>query len=127
MPPPLGRQVSAAAKGINPLERGSQVHFMAEVQRLLDFPQALGPGLDGKLDSKKFGPDTPEIEGQKLFFGESQCATCHPAPFYTGNLMHDLWVERLYKPRTINGLVATAQGPIKTFTLRGIKECHDAV
>lgn len=35
-----GDQVSAAAKGINPLERGSQVHFMSEVQELLDFPPA---------------------------------------------------------------------------------------
>ena len=33
-----GDQVSAAAKGVNPLERGSQVHFMAEFQELLAFP-----------------------------------------------------------------------------------------
>jgi len=117
-----GDQVSAAAKGINPLERGSQVHFMAEVQELLDFPPAPGLGWDGKLDSKKFGPDTLEMQGQKLFFGKAQCAVCHPAPFYTDNLMHDLKVERFYKTQTHNGLVATAQGPIKTFPLRGIKE-----
>ena len=36
--------------------------------------------------------------------------------------MHDLKVERFYKTQTINGLVATKQGPIKTFPLRGIKE-----
>ena len=36
--------------------------------------------------------------------------------------MHNLQVERFYKTQTINGLVATAQGPIKTFPLRGIKE-----
>jgi cytochrome c peroxidase len=36
--------------------------------------------------------------------------------------MHDLKVERFYKTQTINGLVAGPQGPIKTFTLRGIKE-----
>jgi cytochrome c peroxidase len=36
--------------------------------------------------------------------------------------MHDLKVERFYKTQTINGMVATAQGPIKTFPLRGIKE-----
>ncbi len=35
-----GDQVSAAAKGINPLERGSQVHFMSEFQELLGFPPA---------------------------------------------------------------------------------------
>ena len=117
-----GDHLSAAAKGINPLERGSQVHFMAEVQNLLDFPPAPALGLDGKLDPKKFGPDTPEMKGQQLFFGKAQCATCHTAPFYTDNLMHDLKVQRFYKTQTINGLVATAQGPIKTFPLRGIKE-----
>lgn len=117
-----GDQVSASAKGVNPLERGSQVHFMAEVQALLDFPPA--PGLDvfGKLDAKAFGPDTPEMRGQALFAGKAQCAVCHPAPYYTDNSMHDLRVERFYKTQTVNGLVATRQGPIKTFTLRGIKE-----
>jgi cytochrome c peroxidase len=117
-----GDHVSAAAKGVNPLERGSQVHFMAEVQELLDFPPAPGLGIDGKLDPRKFAADSPEMQGQKLFFGKAQCATCHPAPYYTDNLMHDLKVERFYKTQTINGLVATSQGPIKTFTLRGIKE-----
>jgi cytochrome c peroxidase len=117
-----GDTLSASAKGINPLDRGSQVHFMSEVQELLDFPPAPGLGLDGKLDPKKFAADSPEMRGQKLFFDKSQCATCHPAPFYTDNLMHDLKVDRFYKTQTINGLVATSQGPIKTFTLRGIKE-----
>jgi cytochrome c peroxidase len=36
--------------------------------------------------------------------------------------MHDLKVERFYKPQMINGLMATKQGAIKTFPLRGIKE-----
>jgi cytochrome c peroxidase len=117
-----GDQVSAAAKGINPLERGSQVHFMAEFQELLNFPPAPALGIDGMLDPKTFGADSPEMLGQKLFFGKAKCATCHPAPYYTDNLMHDLKVERFYKTQTHNGLVATAQGPIKTFPLRGIKE-----
>ncbi len=117
-----GDHVSASAKGVNPLERGSQVHFMAEFQELLDFPPAPGLNVFGKLDAKKFGPDSSEGRGQELFFGKAMCATCHPAPFYTDNLMHDLNVERFYKTQTINGLVATAQGPIKTFPLRGIKE-----
>jgi cytochrome c peroxidase len=117
-----GDQVSASAKGINPLERGGQVHFMAEVQELLDFPPAPGLNLVGQLDPEKFGPDTPEMRGQQLFMGKALCSICHPAPFYTDNLMHDLKVERFYKTQTINGLVATTQGPIKTFPLRGIKE-----
>lgn len=62
------------------------------------------------------------MKGQNVFFGKADCASCHPAPYYTDNLMHDLKVDRFYKTQTINGLVATAQGPIKTFTLRGIKE-----
>jgi len=114
-----GDQVSAAAKGINPLERGSQVHFMAEVQNLLDFPPA--PKLDvfGKLNNTA---TEQEKRGEALFHGKARCATCHPAPYYTDNSMHDLKVERFYKPQTINGLMATTQGPIKTFPLRGIKE-----
>jgi cytochrome c peroxidase len=116
-----GDILSSAAKGINPLERGSQVHFMGEFQELLGFPPA-PLGIDGKLDPKKFPADSDAMKGQQLFFGKAQCATCHPAPYYTDNNMHDLQVERFYKPQTINGLVATTQGPIKTFTLRGIKE-----
>src|SRR6266852_597653 len=67
-----GDHVAAAAKGVNPLERGSQVHFMSEVQELLDFPPAPGLGWDGKLDPKKFKEDSPEMLGQQLFFGKAQ-------------------------------------------------------
>src|SRR5262245_60009378 len=82
-----GDQVSAAAKGINPLERGSQVHFMAEVQNLLDFPPA--PKLDvfGKLNGTA---TEAEKRGEALFHNKAKCATCHPAPYYTDNTMHDL-------------------------------------
>jgi cytochrome c peroxidase len=43
-------------------------------------------------------------------------------PFYTDNLMHNLQVERFFKPQMVNGRFATADGPIKTFSLRGIKD-----
>jgi cytochrome c peroxidase len=43
-------------------------------------------------------------------------------PYYTDNLMHNLHPERFYKPVLINGLMASADGPIKTFPLRGIKD-----
>jgi cytochrome c peroxidase len=52
----------------------------------------------------------------------AQCGTCHPAPYYTDNLMHNLKTERFYKPQMINGRRASADGPIKTFPLRGIKD-----
>lgn len=117
-----GDVMSSAAKGINPLDRATQVHFMSEFQELLDFPPAPGLGWDGKLDPKKFGPDTPEMQGQKLFFGKARCSECHNGPAYSDNQMHDLMVERFYKTQSYNGMVATKQGPIKTFPLRGIKE-----
>lgn len=62
------------------------------------------------------------MRGQELFFGKAQCATCHPAPYYTDNLMHNLRTERFFKPVMYNGRMASADGPIKTFPLRGIKD-----
>lgn len=117
-----GDPLTAIAKGINFLNRSTQVHFMAEVQDLLDFPPAPNLGLDGKLNPKKFAADSPQMRGQALFFGKAKCSICHPAPYYTDNSMHNLKVERFYKPQRINGMVASTQGPIKTFALRGIKE-----
>jgi cytochrome c peroxidase len=115
-----GDPVQAQKKGVNILERGSQVHFMAEFQDLLDFPPAPKLNVFGKLDPAKASES--EMRGQELFFGKAQCATCHPAPYYTDNLMHNLHVERFYKERMINGRKASADGPIKTFPLRGIKD-----
>jgi len=115
-----GDPLTAAKKGINILDRGSQVHYMAELEELLDFPPAPKLGIDGQLSPRVAAP--AETRGQTLFFGKAKCATCHPAPFYTDNLMHNLQTERFYKPRMINGMMASADGPIKTFPLRGIKE-----
>ena len=115
-----GDPVIATKKGVSILERGSQVHFMAEFQELLDFPPAPKLGIDGKLNPKK--ATQSEMRGQEIFFGKARCAGCHPAPYYTDNLMHNLKTERFYKPRMINGRMASADGPIKTFPLRGIKD-----
>ena len=115
-----GDPVTATKKGINILDRGHQVHAMAEFQALLDFPPASKLGIDGKLDPKKAGES--ELRGQDVFFNKGKCASCHPAPYYTDNSMHNLRAERFYKPRMINGMMASADGPIKTFPLRGIKD-----
>ena len=45
-----GDHTRAARKGVNPLERGSQVHFMGEFQNLLDFPPAPKLNVLGRLD-----------------------------------------------------------------------------
>ena len=115
-----GDPTTATKKGVNILERGSQVHDMAELEELLDFPPAPKLGIDGKLEPTKATP--AELRGQAVFFGKGQCSTCHTAPYYTDNLMHNLHAERFYKPVMINGMMAGADGPIKTFPLRGIKD-----
>ena len=115
-----GDQVIAAKKGANVLERGSQVHSMAEFEEILDFPPAPKLGWDGKLDPTKASP--AELRGQEVFFGKGQCASCHAAPYFTDNSMHDLHAERFYKQHMENGMMMAHDGPIKTFPLRGIKD-----
>ena len=115
-----GDPVIATKKGVNVLERGSQIHDMAEFQEILDFPPA--PKLDvfGRLDSKR--ATAAELRGEALFFAKARCATCHVPPYYTDNLMHNLRAERFYRPQMVNGMMAAADGPIKTFPLRGVKD-----
>jgi cytochrome c peroxidase len=115
-----GIPADAARKGTNILERGSQVHFMAEFQALLDFPPAPKLNVFGKLDPAK--ATESELRGQEVFFGKGQCATCHTPPYYTDNLMHNLQTERFFDEVMVNGRLASADGPIKTFPLRGIKD-----
>jgi len=115
-----GDPVLAAKKGVNVLDRGSQVQAMAEMQELFDFPPAPKLNVFGKLDSTK--ASVTELRGQELFFGKAQCAQCHFPPYYTDNSMHDLQTGRFYAPRLVHGAMTTADGPIKTQTLRGIKD-----
>jgi cytochrome c peroxidase len=108
-----GDQIHAIKKGMNILDR-IQVSHMAQMQNILDFPPApkLDPGT-GKLDRSKATPN--EVRGEELFFGKAECGGCHPAPFYLDHQLHDLHVERFLKDEP-------GDGPIKTFTLRGIKD-----
>ena len=115
-----GDHVMAAKKGVNVLERGSQVHFMSEFQAILDFPPAPKLDIYGELDQVKATPS--ETRGQALFVGRARCATCHPAPYYTDNSMHNLKAERFYRQTMAGGMMMSHDGPIKTFPLRGIKD-----
>ena len=116
-----GDIVIAQKKGVNFLERGSEVHAMAEFQEILDFPPA--PKLDpfGRLD-----PDLAteaELRGEQLFFGKGRCAECHSGPTFSDNFMHDLQAERFYDETTVvNGRRMSDGGATKTFQLRGIKD-----
>jgi cytochrome c peroxidase len=87
---------------------------MAQFQNMLDFPPA--PKLDattGRLDRTK--ATQSEIRGEEVFFGKGKCASCHMPPFYLDQQLHDLHTERFLKDEP-------GDGPIKTFTLRGIRE-----
>lgn len=115
-----GDPAAAAKKGVNTLNRADQVHAMAEFEELLDFPPAPKLTVLGRLDPKK--ATAAELRGEAIFNGKGQCAACHSGPYFTDNLMHNLRTERFFKPKMINGRLASADGPIKTFTLRGIKD-----
>lgn len=107
-----GDEIHAIKKGMNILDRIPVTH-MAQLQNMLDFPPAPKLTVIGRLDPTKATPS--ELAGEKLFFGKAQCSTCHPAPFYLDNQMHDLCLERFLKSEA-------GDGPIKSFTLRGIKD-----
>jgi cytochrome c peroxidase len=106
-----GDPIRAMKKGMNILDR-IPVSHMAQMQNMFDFPPA--PKLDvlGRLIPAQ--ATESERRGEALFFGKAQCGSCHPAPFYLDNQMHDLKLERFS--------AEPPRGPIKTFTLRGIKE-----
>jgi cytochrome c peroxidase len=106
-----GDPIHAMKKGLFILDR-IQVSHMAQMQNMFDFPPAPKLKLDGHLDPTKATPN--ELRGERIFFGKGQCASCHPAPLYLDNLMHDLHVERFVDE--------APDGPIKSFTLRGIKD-----
>ena len=108
-----GDEIHAIKKGMNILDR-IQVSHMAQMQNMLDFPPA--PKIDsatGRLIRSR--ATESELRGEQVFFGKGQCSQCHVPPFYLDNQMHDLHVERFIKDEP-------GDGPIKTFTLRGIKE-----
>jgi cytochrome c peroxidase len=108
-----GDPIHAMKKGINILDR-IPVSHMAQMQNMFDFPPA--PKLDpmtGRLGPSKASES--ELRGEKIFFGKGQCAGCHSPPSYLDHQMHDLHVERFLKDEP-------GDGPIKTFTLRGIKD-----
>ncbi|WP_309775925.1 cytochrome B6 [Nitrobacter vulgaris] len=117
-----GDHVSATRKGVHLPDRPNQVAMMAQMQNIIDFPPA--PKLDpfGRLDPKK--ATEQELRGEQVFMGKGRCAECHiPTMSFTDNNMHDLQLERFYKVgQTSNDMVAIPDGPIKTFTLRGIKD-----
>lgn len=104
-----GDPVIALKKGARRFTR-EEIAAMAAMQNMIAFPPAPKLGIDGKLNPAK--ATESELRGQKIF--ADSCASCHTPPYYTDNSAHDLQVERFYNGR--------AEGLIKTFALRGIKD-----
>ncbi|WP_417021003.1 cytochrome B6 [Candidatus Phyllobacterium onerii] len=117
-----GDHVSATRKGVNLPDRPNQVAMMAQMQNIIDFSPAPKLDLMGKLDPAKASEQ--ELAGERVFMGKGRCGECHlPQTSFLDNNMHDLKLERFYNiGYTANDQVAIADGPIKTFTLRGIKD-----
>jgi cytochrome c peroxidase len=115
-----GDQVTAAKKGVNLPDRASQVAMMAQMQNMLDFPPA--PKLDEFGRLRPVQATDQELAGERIFFGKGRCAECHAPPFYLDDKMHDLHLERFYTSETVRDQYSLQDGPIKTFTLRGIKD-----
>jgi cytochrome c peroxidase len=106
-----GDAIRAMKKGITILDR-VRVSHMAQMQNMFDFPPAPKLDLFGRLDPMK--ASEAELRGQEVFHGKGRCAECHSGAFFLDHQMHDLHLERF--------LNEPGDGPIKTFTLRGIKD-----
>ncbi len=106
-----GDPIHAMKKGFPILDR-IHVSHMAQFQNMLDFPPAPKLNASGRLDPAK--ASEAERRGEQVFFGKGQCGTCHQPPTYLDHQMHDLHVERFASEAPL--------GPMKTFTLRGIKD-----
>jgi cytochrome c peroxidase len=106
-----GDPIHAMKKGFMILDR-VQVTHMAQMQNMFDVPPAPSLDLEGHLIPS--AASESELRGEKIFYTKGRCASCHPAPFFLDDLLHDLKTERFVNE--------SPTGPIKTFTLRGIKE-----
>ncbi len=106
-----GDPIRAMKKGFQELPR-SVIPHMAQAQNMFDFPPAPKLNRLGRLKASE--ATEAELAGEALFFGKAQCGVCHPAPFYLDDKMHDLRLQEFVDE--------PGDGPIKTFTLRGIKE-----
>ncbi len=117
-----GDHVSATRKGTFLPDRPNQVAMMAQMQNMIGFPPAPKLRPDGTLDPAKATPQ--ELAGEKVFLGKGKCAACHmPQHDFLDHQMHDLMTERFHKTGVVvSDQVVLPDGPIKTFTLRGIKD-----
>lgn len=102
----MGQPIGLAAR------QRTLTNRMGDFNSLLDYGPA--PKLSPMMRLYRNQATPSELRGEALFHGKAMCASCHYGPAFTDDAMHDLRVERFYKGRP--------EGPIKTFSLRGIKD-----
>jgi len=92
------------------------------MQNMIGFPPAPKLRPDGSLDPRKATAE--ELAGEAVFMGKGKCAACHaPSQDFLDHQMHDLMTERFFDAGVVvNDQVVLPDGPIKTFTLRAIKD-----
>jgi len=101
-----------AAIGGRTLQKPNTNHI-GDFNAIIDYPPA--PKLDVMNHLTPERASEAELRGERLFYGKARCSGCHPAEtHFQDNTLHDLRVERFYAGRP--------EGPVKTFSLRGIKD-----
>jgi hypothetical protein len=87
--------VSATQKGVTILERGSQVHFMADS----DIP--ISAGAEARRPGGRIRPRRANrsFAARRSSTARASAARATLAPYYTDNSMHNLRVERFYEER----------------------------
>src|SRR6266568_2086111 len=92
-----------------------------EFRHRIETPSLRGVNIQrlfGSQRALKSVEDFTEFEQRAAYFdGDPLTATKKG-----DNILHNLQVERFFEPRLINGRLASADGPIKTFALRGVKD-----
>ncbi len=109
-----GDPIHAMKKGFPELLDRIHVSHMAQMQNMLDFPPA--PKLNsvtGRLDASK--ATEAELRGEQLFFGKASAPAATPAAVLSRP------PDARPAPRAVPQ-DEPGDGPIKTFTLRGIKD-----
>jgi mono/diheme cytochrome c family protein len=82
------------ARRFNDREQMAIAHMM----NIMDFPPA--PKLDNQGRLLRARATEAEVRGEAVF--TRNCASCHPAPYYTDNLAHDLAGGALLQERGLH-------------------------
>ena len=109
-----GDPIHAMKKGLHDHRRASRSRTWRRCRTCSTSRPRRSSTVTGRLDPGE-GDASRELRGEKLFFGKAQCADLPPGPASTSTTRCTTcsWSASPNEP---------GDGPIKTFTLRGIKD-----